>query len=189
MISKPDAADALREIERVHHRTGAGSAYAKASPHLLLGGLLWTVGYSACGLISPERWGLVWGGLALIGMIGSYGLAYASQRPEPGNPAAPTVHASRILWMIATTMAFIVATFLLFRPSDPLMFLAFPALVMAFVYVLLGSLGLSRFQWIGAGMFAVLILGLIIGRDAIAFWVAAAGGGGLIFGGLWLRRP
>ena len=79
-----------------------------------------------------------------------------------------------ILWMIATTMAFVAATFLLFRSTDPLTFLVFPALVMAFVYVLLGSLGPARFQWIGAGMFAVLIFGLLVGREAIAFWVAAA---------------
>jgi hypothetical protein len=188
MISKPEAADSLREVERVHRRTGEGSAYAKASPHLLLGGLIWTIGYGACGLLPPERWGLVWGALGLAGLIGSYAVAYASQRTDPRNPAVRIVHASRILWMIATTMAFIAATFLLFRPSDPLTFLAFPALLMAFVYVLLGSLGLSRFRWLGAGMFALLILGLITGREAIAFWVAAVGGGGLILGGFWLRK-
>jgi hypothetical protein len=67
-------------------------------------------------------------------------------------------------------------------------FLAFPALVMAFVYVLLGSVGLPRFRWLGAGMFAILIIGLALQRDAIAIWVAAVGGGGLFLGGLWLRK-
>lgn len=188
MISKPEAADALRDVERIHRRTGVSTAYAKASPHLVLGGVLWAIGYAASGLLPMERWGLVWGPLALVGAIGSYVIAYASRRPDAGNQAARTIHASRVLWMIGTTMAFIATTFLLFRPSDPLTFLAFPALMMAFAYVLLGSLGLPRFQWLGAGMFVLLILGLIMAREAIAFWVAAAGGGGLILGGLWLRK-
>jgi hypothetical protein len=188
MISKPEAVDALREVERIHRRTSVGGAYAKASPHLLFGGTIWAIGYTATGLTRPEQWALIWMPLAFIGAIGSYAIAYASQRSEVGNPAARTVHASRILWMTGTAAAFIASTFLLFQPREPLAYLAYPALVMAFVYVLLGSLGLPRFRWIGAGMFALLILGLIIGRESIAFWVAAAGGGGLILGGLWLRK-
>lgn len=188
MISKYEAAGALHEVERIHRRTGTSGAYAKASPHLLLGGIIWTVGYVATGLVQPEQWALIWLPLAFVGAIGSYVIGYASRRPQEGNPAARVSHASRILWMIGTIMAFIASTFLLFQPRDPLAYLAFPALVMAFLYVLLGSFGLPRFQWIGAGMFALLILGLIIGRESIPFWVAAAGGGGLILGGLWLRK-
>jgi hypothetical protein len=188
MIDKPEAAEALREMERIHRRTSLGGAYAKASPHLLFAGVLWTIGYIATGLVQPERWAMIWVPITLIGAAGSYAIAYASARSVAGNPAARTVQASRILWMMATAMVFTVATFLLFQPRDPLAYLAFPALLMAFLYVLIGSFGLSRFQWIGMGMFAVLIAGLIVGRESIAFWVAAAGGGGLILGGLWLRK-
>lgn len=188
MISKPEAASALREIELVHRRTTRGGAYAKASPHLLIGGFVWAAGYGACAVLPPERWGTIWIPLSLAGLVGSYVVAYASHQREPGNPAAPAGSAARILWMMATTMSFIISTFLLFQPTDPVTFLAFPALVMAFVYVLLGSVGLPRFRWLGAGMFAILIIGLALQRDAIAIWVAAAGGGGLILGGLWLRK-
>lgn len=188
MISKSEAAQALRDMEHVHHRTSAGGAYAKASPHLLLGGVLWAIGYGVCGLLPPERWGLVWAPIGLAGAIASYVIALRAQRPVPGNPAAGMVQAARVLWLIATTMAFIAVSFLLFRPTDPLVFLTFPGVVMAFVYVLLGSLGLPRFRWIGAAMFALLVVGLVVEREAIAFWIAAAGGGGLILGGLWLRK-
>jgi hypothetical protein len=188
MISKPEAASALRDIELVHRRTTRGGAYAKASPHLLIAGCVWATGYGACAVLPTERWGTVWIPLALAGVLGSYIVAYASHRADPGNPAAPAASAARILWMMATTMSFIVTTFLLFQPTDPVSFLVFPALVMAFVYVLLGSLGLPRFRWLGAGMFAMLIIGLSLQREAIAIWVAAVGGGGLILGGLWLRK-
>lgn len=188
MISKSEAAEALRDIEHVHRRASAGGAYAKASPHLLLGGMLWAIGYVACGILPAERWGLVWAPIGLAGAIASYVIALRAQRPVAGNPAASAIQAARILWLIVTTMAFIATSLLLFRPADPLVFLTFPGLVMAFVYALLGSLGLPRFRWIGAAMFALLILGLVVERQAMAFWIAAAGGGGLILGGLWLRR-
>jgi len=188
MISKSEAAEALRDMKQVHRRTSAGSAYAKASPHLVLGGVLWAIGYAACGLLPPERWGSVWVPIGLVGAIASYIVALRAQRSVTSNPAAGAIQAAHILWLIATTMAFIATCLLLFQPADPLVFLAFPGLVAAFVYVLLGSLGLPRFRWIGAAMFALLILGLIVEREAIAFWIAAAGGGGLVLGGLWLRR-
>lgn len=188
MISKSEAAAALLEADRVHRRTAMGGAYARASPHLLLGGIVWVVGYVATGLTRPEQWALIWVPLAILGTLGSFAIAYAAHRPADGVPAARAVGAAHILWMTATMMAFLAATFLLFQPREPLPYLAFPALLMALVYVLLGSLGLPRFRWIGTGMFVLMIVGLLVGRDSIAFWVAAAGGGGLILGGLWLRK-
>jgi hypothetical protein len=188
MISKSEAASALRDIELVHRRTTRGGAYAKASPHLLIGGLVWAAGYGACAVLPPERWGTIWIPLSLAGLVGSYAVGHLSHQREPRNPAAAAGSAAHILWIMVTTVSFIVSTFMLFQPTDPVAFLAFPALVMAFVYVLLGSVGLPRFRWLGAGMFAMLVIGLVLQREAIAIWVAAAGGGGLILGGLWLRK-
>ena len=188
MISKSEAAEALREAERVHRRTSVSGAYAKASPHLLCAGIIWAAGYVATGLTRPEQWALIWIPLALLGVLASFAIAYMSHRSAASGPAARVVHASGVLWMTATLMVFMAATFLLFQPREPLPYLAFPALLMALVYVLAGSLGLPRFRWIGTGMFALMIVGLLVGRDSIAFWTAAAGGGGLILGGLWLRK-
>ncbi len=188
MISKSEAAHALREADRVHRRTNSADAYARASPYLVLAGLVWTAGYIATGLTPPGTWALFWAPLAALGALGSFVIAYRSHRKAGGDPAARTVHASRLLWPIAAVMAFIASTFLLFRPRELLPYLAFPALLMGLVYVLAGSFGLPRFRWIGGAMFALMILGLIVARESLAFWVAGAGGGGLILGGLWLRK-
>jgi hypothetical protein len=188
MISKSEAAAALREADRVHRRTSQGGAYAKASPHLLFAGVIWAAGYVATGLTRPEQWAFIWVPLTLLGALGSFVITYTSHRPAAEGTAARTMQASNVLWMTATMMVFIASTFLLFQPREPLPYLAFPALLMALVYVLFGSFGLPRFRWIGVGMFALMIVGLLVGRNSIAFWVAAAGGGGLILGGLWLRK-
>lgn len=188
MITRSEAADALLEVNRIDQRTILNRGYVKASPHLIFGGVIWTVGYAATGLTKPEQWGWVWLPLVVLSLVFSFGISYRSERPVSGNPAARVISPARSLWLSATITAFIVSSFLLFQPRDMLPYIAFPALVMALVYVLIGSFGAARFRWIGAGMFAVMIVGLWIGRDTIAFWTAAAGGGGLILGGLWMRK-
>jgi hypothetical protein len=188
MISESEAGEALRDIERVHRRTAQAGGYSAASPHLLLSGLIWAAGYVASGLTPPEQWAMFWIPLSLVGVAGSYVLAYRAHRPEPGNPAARTVHAARGLWITAAMMVFVAATFLLFRPVELTPYLVFPALLLGLAYSIVGAFGLPRFLWIGAGVFAVTIAGLVLARESIAFWIAAAGGGGLMLGGLWLRK-
>jgi hypothetical protein len=188
MISESEAGEALREIERVHRRTAQAGGYSAASPHLLLSGCIWTAGYVATGLTRPEQWANFWIPLALVGAFGSYFIAYRAHRPEPGNPAARTMHAARGLWISAAMMVFVAATFLLFRPIELTPYLVFPALLLGLAYSIVGAFGLPRFLWIGAGVFAATIAGLLVARESIALWVAAAGGGGLILGGLWLRK-
>jgi hypothetical protein len=75
------------------------------------------------------------------------------------------------------------------RSATPLPYLVFPALITALVYVLLGGLlGLPRYLAIGAIMFLVTMIGFVYAKPFLPFWIAAAGGGGLILGGLWMRR-
>lgn len=188
MISKTEAGEALRDIESVHRRTALAGGYSKASPHLILSGLVWAAGYTATALTEPQQWASFWIPLALVGLIGSFWIAYRGHWPEPGNPAAQAVHAARGLWMSAAMMVFIAATYLLFRPADPMPYLVFPALLLALTYSIIGAMGMRRFLWIGAGVFAVTIAGLVFARESVVLCVAAAGGGGLILGGLWLRK-
>ena len=71
----------------------------------------------------------------------------------------------------------------------PLPYLVFPALITALIYVLLGALlGLPRYVAIGAIMFLVTMAGFVYAKPYLPFWIAVAGGGGLILGGLWMRK-
>jgi hypothetical protein len=84
---------------------------------------------------------------------------------------------------------FIGSVYFVFQPVSPLPYLVFPALITALVYVLLGGLlGLPRYVAIGAIMFLVTMAGFVYAKPFLPFWIAAAGGGGLILGGLWMRR-
>ena len=55
MITENEAAESLRDVERVSRRTHVASAYALASPHLILWGLVWIA-------ILGRFWGGRWGG-------------------------------------------------------------------------------------------------------------------------------
>ena len=188
MIDRREAAAALRSVDMVGTRTRAAGSYSAASPHLLLGGLVWILGYVATGLTRPAQWPLFWIPLAIICLVGSFVIALRSRRPDPVDPAARIRYATRGLWLSAAMIVFIESTYLLFRPADLTAYFVFPALLMGLVYAVIGAFGMPRFIWIGAGIFAVTIAGLLIAPPAILFWVAAAGGGGLVLGGLWLRR-
>jgi hypothetical protein len=182
-ISAGQAAAALQEIERTERRTRVSGGYAAASPHLILWGCIWVVGYAGCGLVPFERWGLVWLPLIVVGMIGSIWFGSRLKAVKTG------ASGWRSMAMALAIALFIAATCFVFRVADPLPYLVFPALVTGLVYALAGLVaGLPRFAAIGAGIFLITLAGFVAVPAFTAFWVAAAGGGGLILGGLWLRQ-
>lgn len=187
MITEREAAESLRDVERVSRRTHVASAYAIASPHLILWGLVWVVGYAGSGLTAPEQWGWVWLPGIVVGSIGSTVLGRRAARhmaPKTGGTTSPT---ARSLLMALIIMLFMGSVYLVFKPTSPLPYLVFPALIMALTYALVGTFGLPRFTWIGAGIFVTVMLGYLLAPALMPFWIAAAGGGGLILGGLWMR--
>jgi hypothetical protein len=187
MITENEAAESLRDVERVSRRTHVASAYAGASPHLILWGLVWVAGYTGTGLTAPVSWGWVWLPCIVAGSIGSAILGRRAARsgaPKTGGSTNPNV---RSLLMALTIMLFMGSVYLVFKPTSMLPYLVFPAQIMALTYALVGTFGLPRFTWIGAGVFAAVMLGYLLAPALMSFWIAAAGGGGLILGGLWMR--
>jgi len=188
MIDRNEAAQALRDVDLVRNRTVVASTYSAASPHLVLAGLAWILGYIAMGVTRPAQWPLFWIPLTLVCLAGSFVIVVRSHRADPVHPSARVRNAARSLWISAAMIVFIESTYLLFRPAELTSYFVFPALLMGLIYAVIGAFGMPRFIWIGAGVFAVTIAGLLIAPAAILYWVAAAGGGGLVLGGLWLRK-
>ncbi|MEO9130754.1 MAG: hypothetical protein ABI240_06055 [Sphingomonas sp.] len=187
MITENEAVESLRDVERVSRRTNVAGAYSVASPHLILWGLVWVMGYTGCGLTAPEQWGWVWLPCIVAGSIASAVLGRRATRSgtaKAGGSANPNL---RSLLMALIIMLFMGSVYLVFKPTSTLPYLVFPALIMALTYALIGTFGLPRFTWIGAGVFVTVMLGYLLAPALMPFWLAAAGGGGLILGGLWMR--
>ena len=188
-ISPGQAAAALQDIEQTERRTRVSGGYAASSPHLILWGLVWAVGYIGCAFVPPERWGLVWLPLVVLGSIGSTWFGsrdrHASAAGGKGAPGAGARSAAAAVAIFVFLMAF----YAIVRPTDPRVGLVFPVMTLGLIYCLAGIFArMSRFVWIGAAAFAVAIGGYLATPEWTPFWVAAAGGGGLVLGGLWLRR-
>ena len=184
-LSPGQAAAALDDIERTEQRTRAARSYSAASDYLLLWGVIWMIGYGACAVLPPERWGLAWLPLAAIGMLVSFALGKRSRRQR----GAGTGTSAQTAVMGLAIFAFIAAVYYLFQPRSHLPYLVFPSLVAGLVYTLAGAVaGMPRFIGIGAGIFVLTLAGYVAAPQWTSLWVAIAGGGGLVLGGLWLRK-
>ena len=190
VISSTEAAEALRDIAQTDRRTRVSGAYHFASPHLILWGLVWAAGYTASGLTPPDRWGLVWLPLILVGVIGAVALGMrAGAARKSGASAGAGFSVAKATILALAIGLFMGSVYFVFAPASPLPYLVFPALITALIYALLGGLlGLPRYTAIGAILFLVTMIGFIYAKSLLPFWIAAAGGGGLILGGLWMRK-
>jgi hypothetical protein len=186
-LSSEQAAAALDDIDRTERRTHMAKSYSIASPYLILWGLIWVVGYGACAVLPPERWGLAWLPLIAVGTLGSVVLGTRSRPGRSGGGGAAVGFAQSMVMALAVAV-FIGAVYYLFKPTSPLPYLIFPSFVAGLVYVLAGAVTrMQRFVAIGFGIFALTLGGYVAAPQWSALW-AAAGGAGLVLGGLWLRR-
>ena len=181
-ISRTEAASALTDIESTAGRSRLLKGYHVAGPILMVWGVIWALGYAGMGLLPAEQWGLVWLPLDVIGVVASIVLG----RGHKGKAAAGQAWK---MWAVAVAIcAFMTATYAVFQPTSTDTFIVFPGLIAGGVYAGFGIAAAPRYLWIGAAVFAASLIGFFFFQPWLAFWMAAAGGGGLFLSGLWLRR-
>lgn len=182
-ISKSDAQAALADIARTTGRAHTRRGYRIAGPILILWGVIWLVGYSALGVLAPAQWGWLWLALDLFGLTGTIVLAARGRR----GAATGAMDVWRpILWGAAIA-ALVAATYVMMRPTDLDVFLAYPGVIAGFAYMMFGLMRMMRMAVIGAAVFAATLAGFFLFPDILSFWMAGVGGMGLIAGGLWMR--
>jgi hypothetical protein len=185
-ISRSEAEAALSDIEQAALRTRTQCGYRIAAPILILWGVIWVLAYTGTGLAPAGWWSRIWLPLDAVGIVGSLLVVHRSRgdasarRTRVQNGFSP-LHLLAILFML-------VATFMIFGPTQPAVYLVYPGLLCGFSYMMFGISRMPRLAWIGAAMSVLTLLGFFLARDILAFWMAGIGGGGLILGGLWLRK-
>lgn len=182
LITPSDASSALLEISAASRAAKTAYGYRRAAPHLILWGVIWALGYGATFFAPWLTW--LWPVLDTAGVAGSFWLG-ARSRVEA---------ASRLTrqWFgtIAAVSAFIAALAAIAPPLNTTQVSAFFPILVALFYALLGIWATGRRMIV----MAILIWGLTIGgyfwlQPVFTLWMAVVGGGALILGGLWLRRP
>jgi len=194
-LSPGEAADALRDIAATETHSRQLYGYREASPHLLIWGILWAVGYGLAAAL-PRYGSAIWAAVVTTGFLAGYATAFraAIRRGTPAErPVVETRRraASRLNWTysgIAFIAAlFIAATLAVMSPVSGRQIDAFIPLVVAAGYAVLGLwLGL-RFIVIGIALAVLTLGGFFLLPAYFGVWMAAFGGGALVLGGLWLR--
>jgi len=185
-ISKAEAASALTDIEDVRRRTTSAVEYERASPLLIVWGVVWLLGYFACGALPINLWGLAWLPLVVLGTAASIRVGSRASKRE--SRLAQEHSLGRALLATICITAFLICVGMVIGPIQSDGYMVLPALILGLAYTLVGLATLPRLAWIGAAIFVCTMAGYWLARPALPYWVAIAGGGGLIMGGFWLRR-
>lgn len=185
-LSPNEAVDALHDIAAVEAHSQRLYGYRKASPQLILWGVLWMIGY---GLTAawPSRSNPIWIAVDATGLAASFLISARRTRNADAGGSRP-----RVYWRFPAIMliafVFVAATIVIMAPVSGRQVGAFIPLVVAASYAVMGLwLGL-RFTIAGAALAALTLGGFFLLPAHFALWMAAVGGGVLILGGLWLRR-
>jgi len=179
-LSPADATAALRDAQQVEVRSARLRGYQSAAPHLMIWGVVWAVGYML-NYLRPDWVNFTWLPLVTLGVAGDIVAAKADGRSQ-----LPT---ATYLWFGAAYAVLCIGTIAIMQPHDAGQVAAFNALVVAASYVILGALGAPRIMAIGVGMACMTLGGYFTLGTLFLPWMALVGGGGLVLGGAWLRRP
>jgi hypothetical protein len=193
MIDAREALQSLQQIERTESRSAQAHQYANAAPGFVLWGIIWTIGYAGSDLIprwtgSQQSINGLWTVLTILGIVGSAIIGRRqrmAQHPEAGRAN----RAMGLRWgaSFLALWVFLMATFLVMRPANPMVSGAFVPLIVATVYAIFGIWKGLRFLFAGIAVAALTLIGFFLLPQWFLIWMAAVGGGSLILVGLWLR--
>ena len=179
-VSPQEAASTLSDISKTEQRSSTAYGYRQASPHLILWGFIWLIGYGA--MAAHVTWPYLWLVLVAIGTAASLWIGARTAKAWGG----------RSDWRGGATafvvFLFITAVFAILPPRTDIQFGAFFPILVALFYAVVGIWARAPRMLIAAAALAALTMfGFFELKAQFELWMAIVGGGGLILGGLWLR--
>lgn len=177
--SREEAATSLQAVDAMEQRAKTLRGYEQGAPYFFLWGIIWIVGYSASD-VYPQWAGAVWLGLNVLGTFSGLVIGERMQINKS--------YRSRYLVVVMSAFAFAGATYFVLRPTSAQQLNAFPALLVSFVYILMGIQRGARLVIAGIALATLTLLGFTLMREHFALWMAAVGGGTLFITGFWMRR-
>ncbi len=181
-IDSREAASALSDISEISRRVRQSTIYHLASLMLMMWGALTFAGYLA-GYLWPRNAGYGWIAVYVAGTIGTIVIS-------PLNRARSGIRTFDIR-MFAAFLLFVAFGIFCsvwlghFTPRQTGTF--WPIYFMLF-YTIAGLWVGQAFVAIGLGIIALTLIGYFFVGSAFDLWMAFVNGGGLMLGGLWMRR-
>jgi hypothetical protein len=180
-LSSQEAAESLSQAEQAGRRSKQVYFYHRSSPHLIMWGIIWFIGYGGTGLF-PLYSNALWGALILIGATG--GFLLGRYRKPDGSTTGPYAWRMAAVWAII--LLFVFSTYAILQPHHSRQFAAYPALITGSVYMALGLWTGLRYVISGVVVVALTLIGFFY-IEPIFLWFAVVGGAAMILTGLWFR--
>jgi hypothetical protein len=181
MIDSKQATEALTEIDAIVRRVRQSRIYHLASLMLMMWSALVFAGYLVT-YLAPRYAGYAWPAVCIAGIAGWSAIG-GSNRARSG---------------VRTFDARKFAAFLLFIAFGifccwlghftPRQLSTFWPIYFMLVYTIAGLWIGHAFVAIGFSVIALTLIGYFFVGDAFDLWMAFVNGGGLMLGGLWMRR-
>jgi hypothetical protein len=181
-IDPTDAASALNDIESVVRRVRQSRIYNFSSLMLIMWGALVFAGYVAS-YIWPGMNGVQWIVLNVIGLAASLAIGASTRQRAGVNTFSTRFLAAFVLFVVFGCILSIGVGQLRARQMD-----AFWPIYFMMVYTIVGLWFGYAFVAIGVGVTALTLIGYFLTGDWFHLWMAVVDGGGLMLGGLWMRR-
>jgi hypothetical protein len=182
-VDPKDAAQALNDIEQIVQRVRQSRTYDIASLMMILWGILVFAGNIA-NYAWPRYGGYIWIGVNAAGAVGS--IAVSAFR-FPGTAGRGFDFRMAMAFLLFFAFGLLCSTVLgHFGPRE---MGAFWPIYFMLIYCIAGLWFGPAFIAIGLGITALTLIGyFFVTGFAFLLWMAAVNGGGLILGGLWMRR-
>jgi hypothetical protein len=181
-IDRQDAASALSDIDAVVRRVRQSRIYATSSLILMMWGVLVFIGYCA------SYWRLretvpIWFAINLLGIAGSFVIGRFNNASQGARSFDLRVLAAIVLFVAFGLFCSVGLGHFNARQLGTF----WPIYVMLF-YSLAGLWFGRAFVVIGLSVTALTLIGYFFLGSTFDLWMAFVDGGGLILGGLWMRR-
>lgn len=181
MIDSQQASAALADIDDMVRRVRQSRIYDLASQLMVMWGVLVFAGYLVTYFV-PRYAVIGWIAVYVIG-IGGWGAFSAINRPKSG------VRSFDLKLLYALAMIIIFGVFLcIFAQFGPRQLSTFWPIYFMLFYSIAGLWFGYAFIVIGFAVSALTVVGYFYAGNAFDLWMAFVNGGGLILGGLWMRR-
>jgi len=182
MIDSQQASAALAEINDIARRVRQSTIYNLASLMLVMWGALTFAGYLTS-YLSPRQAGYAWVAVYVAGIVGSVVISIVN-RLRSGIRTFDI----RMLAAFLLFVAFGIFASVWLGHFTPRQLGTFWPIYFMLVYTIAGLWVGRAFVAIGIGIIALTLVGYFFVRDGFDLWMACVNGGGLVLGGLWMRR-
>lgn len=182
MIDSQQASEALSDINAIVHRVRQSRIYDLASLLLILWGALVFAGNLAS-FTWPRDAGYIWIAADALGILGSFAIS-AFGYPRTGVRAFD----GRVLLAVLLYFAFGFFFSSVLGHFTPRQLGTFWPLYTMMTYTIAGLWFGHAFVAIGLAISALTLVGYFFVGPWFEPWMAVVNGGGLVLGGLWMRR-